>query len=139
MRIVTRAMVEHAALLCKSCAPVAIIVCVDDDLSVAQMIADVVRFLRHQPVVETSSLSAISKWLREPKLGAVLADYLMPQMDGLDVLEVFREARPKVRRILITAAPQEEPVRQAERDGLVQMVIAKPPSIGDIRVALSWL
>jgi thioredoxin reductase (NADPH) len=112
---------------------------VDDDLSVAQMVADVVRFLKHQPVVETSSLTAITKWLREPRVGAVLADYLMPQMDGLEMLEVFREARPDVRRLLITAAPQEEPVRQAERDGLVGMVIAKPPSIGDIRMALAWL
>lgn len=131
-------MVEHDALACNSLA-VAIIVCVDDDLSVARMIADVVRFLGHQPAVETSSLDTITKWLREPRVRAVLADYLMPQMDGLEVLEVFREARPEVRRLIITAAPQEEPVRQAEREGLAQMVISKPPSIGDIRMALGWL
>jgi CheY-like chemotaxis protein len=115
------------------------VLCLDDDESVARLISDVVAFLGHQPVVETSSLDAISSHLREPRVKAVLTDYMMPRMDGLEVLEVFRLERPDVRRVLITAAPNEELVRKAVRDGLAQMVIAKPPAIGDIKVALAWL
>lgn len=117
----------------------ALVLCLDDDESVAKLVADVVRFCQHTPVVEMSSIDAVSRHLRNADLLAVLADYMMPQMDGLEVLDVFRAERPDVRRVLITAAPTQEEVRRAEREGLVQMVIAKPPNISDIKLALAWL
>ena len=117
----------------------ALVLCIDDDPTVANLVAEVVKFCRHEPVMEHSSMDAIARWARDERLAAVLADYLMPRMDGLELLDVFREQRPMVRRVLITAAPTEEAVRRAEREGLVQMVIAKPPSISDVRQALLWL
>lgn len=117
----------------------ALVICLDDDESVAKLVAQVVEFCGHQAVVETNSLDAVNKHLRDPKVRAVLTDFMMPRLNGIDVLEAFRASRADVRRVLITAAPTEEDVRQAEREGLIQMVVAKPPSIGDIRLALAWL
>lgn len=117
----------------------ALVLCLDDDDSVARLVADVVEFCKHEPILETNALDAVSRWLREPQLKAVCTDYMMPRMDGIEVLALFQESRPDVRRVLITAAPQEEAVRAAERSQVVQLVIAKPPSIGDLRLALAWL
>ena len=117
----------------------AIVLCVDDDFVVANLVAEVVRFCHLEPAVETSSIDAIAKWVRDERLVAVLADYLMPKMDGIELLQVFREQRPSVRRVMITAAPGEAAVRRASTEGVVQMVISKPPTIPDIRMALMWL
>lgn len=117
-----------------------LVLCIDDDLTVARMVADVCRFAGHETVIETSSIDALTKWLHESRLQAVIADYMMPKLDGIEVLIVFRDTRPDVRRILITAAATElEAVRKAEADGTIQMTIAKPPTIGDIKLAVSWL
>jgi len=115
------------------------ILCVDDDETVARLIADIVEFCRHEPIVVTDSLAAITEFIGDPKIGAVLSDFMMPRMDGIEMLACWQERRPSVRRVLITAAPQEESVRKAEREGIVQLVVPKPPAIGDVRLALAWL
>lgn len=117
----------------------ALVICLDDDETVARLVADVVRFCKHEAVIETSSIEAISRHLRDARVKAVLTDYMMPKMDGIEFLEVWRDSRPDVRRMLLTAAPNESAVRKAEKEGVVQMVIAKPPSIGDIKLSLAWL
>lgn len=85
------------------------------------------------------SVASIGANIQDPNVKAVLCDLMMPRMDGIEVLEIWMEARPEVRRVLITAAPKEERIREALRSGIVQMVIEKPPNIGDIKFALAWL
>lgn len=115
------------------------VLCLDDDESVARLVAQVVEFCKHEPIVELSSLDAVAKHVHDQRVKAILCDYMMPKMNGIEVLVVFRDVRPDVRRVLITAAPGEPEVKAAEREGLVQMVLAKPPSISDIKYALGWL
>jgi DNA-binding NtrC family response regulator len=115
------------------------VLCVDDDESVARLMGEVVAFCGHEPITEMDAITAVTNHVHNPEIRAVLADYMMPKMDGLELLLVWQEQRPKVRRILITAAPHEEAVREAQRTGLVEMVIAKPPTIADIKMALAWL
>jgi len=115
------------------------VLCLDDDLTIARMIGDVVEFCGLVPVVEQDSIEATSTHLRDSAVRAVLVDYMMPRLDGITVLLMWQESRPDVRRVLITAAPQETEVREALRSGVAQMVISKPPSIADIKMALAWL
>lgn len=118
----------------------ALVLCIDDDLTIARMVADVCRFAGHNAVTETSSIDALSKWIHDQRVRAVITDLLMPKLDGIELLIVFRDTRPDVRRVLITAAPMElDNVRRAEADGTIQMTIAKPPTISDIQLAVSWL
>ena len=112
--------------------------CLDDDLVIARMVGDVVRFCGHEPIVEQDSVQALVKYLRAD-LGAVIADYMMPTIDGLELLASFEESSPNTRRVLLTAAPNEKSVLEAVQSGVVQMLIAKPPSINDIRTALAWM
>jgi CheY-like chemotaxis protein len=116
---------------------VASVLVLDDDVAIARMVADVVRFCGHEPVVETSSMDAATKLT--PTLGAVIVDYLMPHIDGIELLALAQERCPKARRILLTAAPQERPVREAVASGVVQLVVAKPPSLHELKYALGWL
>lgn len=111
---------------------------VDDDIAIARMVADIVEFLHHEPVIEVDSVSAVIKHVRGD-FGAVVSDLLMPRVSGIDLLTAFQQSNPTVRRILLTAAPGEREIREAQADGIVELLIAKPPQINDLRVALAWL
>lgn len=115
------------------------VLCIDDDDMVARLIAEVVEFCGFEPVLETDSMRAMTEHIRDKNIHAVLTDFMMPRFDGIEVLVMWQEQRPEVRRVLITAAPQEASVKEAGRSGVAQMVIAKPPSIADIKMALAWL
>lgn len=114
------------------------VLCVDDDESVARLVADVVSFCQHIPVVITDSISVMGL-IRDVAVKAALVDYMMPKLDGIELLTIIQESRPDIRRVLITAAPNEEPVRLAMKNGIVQMLVAKPPNIADIKLSLAWL
>lgn len=114
------------------------ILVIDDDISVAQLVADVVSFCKHMPIVVSDPLEAVLL-LGRTKFGAILTDYMMPRLDGIELLMIAQEAHPSVRRVLITAAPNEEQVKQNLHSGVVQLVIPKPPGIAEIRMALAWL
>lgn len=114
------------------------VLCLDDDLAIARMVADVVEFLGHDPVIETDSVAAIIHHARGD-FGAAIVDLLMPRVSGIDVLTAFAQSNPNVRRVLLTAAPNEREIAEAMRDGIVQMLLVKPPLIGDLRAALAWL
>ncbi len=115
------------------------VLCVDDDASVARLLAEVAEFCGHSALVETDPIDATTKHLMVQSVRAVLTDLMMPRLNGIEMLAIWQERRPDVRRVLVTAAPAEAEVREAVRSGLVQMVIAKPPSIADLKVALAWL
>lgn len=115
------------------------VLCIDDDEMVARLIAEVVEFCGFEPIKETDSMTAMVQHVRDSSICAVLTDYMMPRFDGVEVLVMWQEQRPEVRRVLITAAPHEQIVKEAGRSGVAQMVISKPPSIADIKMALAWL
>lgn len=115
----------------------ATVLVLDDDVAIAQMVADVVRFCGHEPLVETSSIDALVKLT--PSLGAAIVDYLMPRIDGIEVLATVQERCPKARRVLLTAAPTEKAVREAHAVGIIQLVISKPPTLHDLKYAMGWL
>lgn len=117
---------------------VKLVLCVDDDVAIAALVAEVVRFCKLEAEVHSDPIAAAAR-LRDPRIGAVLTDLMMPRLDGVELLSIAQEQRPDVRRVLITAAPNEEVVKEAVRAGVVQMVIAKPPGISDIKLALAWL
>lgn len=115
------------------------VLCLDDNEGIAYLVADVVEFCGHEPIIETEPMNAITDHIRDNRIQAVLTDLMMPRFTGIDVLIKWKERRSEVRRILITAAPAEQEVRDAVRSGIIQMVISKPPDIAGIHMALLWL
>jgi len=110
---------------------------VDDDPSVAMMLAEVVQFFGHESIVETDSLRAAQ--LVHSGWDALLSDYLMPGLSGVELCRIFREASPATRRVVVTAAPQEPTIRDALHEGIVQLILSKPTVLADVKQALMWL
>lgn len=122
-----------------------LVLCLDDDVVIAKMVADVVRFcafeqgIELEPVVETDAVRAIIEHARNPDFAVAIVDLLMPRVNGVDVLAAFSEHNPRCRRVLLTAAPNEAVVREGQREQVIQRVIVKPPQLHELRSAIDWL
>ena len=86
------------------------IVTVDDDPAVSRAVARDMRrqYGDHYRVVRASSGGEALEALREIKLrgdqvAVLLADYRMPQMNGIEFLEAAMDLFPSARRVLLTA------------------------------------
>lgn len=113
------------------------VLCVDDEQSIVDHLCAVVRLYGLSPVPSTDALQALGE-IVDPSILVVLADFMMPGMNGIELLAQVRRLRPDVRRVLFTAAPHDDAVLAAVQDGTVTEVIAKPPTIADFHNALTW-
>lgn len=98
---------------------------VDDDYGVVQLVE---LQLERAGFVVTPCLDPMDA-LARVELGDIdvlVTDWMMPGFSGLELLEVLRQKHPHAGRVLLTAAPQESEVRQAQADGLVQQLVPKP-------------
>lgn len=67
----------------------------------------------------------------------VIADYLMPEMDGLRFLEAFRQLQPDAMRILFTGFADKEMLVRAVNDSEIYGFIAKPWSSHELKGMVS--
>lgn len=111
---------------------------VDDDRVTLRALCRIVEFCGHEPVPESDSVTAANAYFLDVRVKAVLTDYMMPRMDGLDLLSVWQDVRPQVRRLLVTASSVSE-LHEACRTGVAQMILTKPLSLSDMKAALAWL
>lgn len=110
---------------------------VEDDPAVARMLAEVVEHLGHDAFIELDSLLAIQRVNED--WAVLLTDFMMPRLDGIELCTAFMDSGATARRVLVTAAPGEQTVRDATRAGIVQMVLSKPTTLSDVKQALLWL
>jgi len=75
---------------------------VDDEPNI---ISSLERQLRHESysIYSANSGKAGLKFLKENDIGVVISDLMMPEMDGIAFLEIVRQIKPDVVRILLTA------------------------------------
>jgi thioredoxin reductase (NADPH) len=110
-----------------------ILLTVDDDPSVSRAVARDLRrrYGRDYRVIRASSGADALGALREIKLrgdpvAAILADYRMPQMDGIDFLEQAMDLFPHARRALLTAYADTDAAIQAINVVDVDHYLLKP-------------
>jgi DNA-binding NtrC family response regulator len=72
-------------------------------------------------------------FLRTHEVDAVVSDYNMPRMNGLDMLTQVRIMRPEVLRILITARADVHLAVRALNEGAVHRFLMKPWDHIDLR------
>jgi DNA-binding response OmpR family regulator len=75
----------------------------------------------------TSAEDALKMVLKEP-YDAIIMDLMMPEMDGFKALKLFKETRPDVPIILLTANVTEEKCIEAIKLGAMD-VIEKPADL----------
>lgn len=97
---------------------------VDDEIQITSMIE---KYLKrngdYSVVVYNNPVSALSGLAKDTDV--VLLDIMMPQMNGLEVLEKLREKYPSVNVIMMTAYSTLDKVLEAHRQG-AEDYIMKP-------------
>lgn len=79
-------------------------------------------------VDEAASAVQAVALLRAHAYDAILADYYMAWMDGIELLEIARKEQPAARRILVTGRERdlaEEGAHRAEIHGFVQKPVSR--------------
>jgi CheY-like chemotaxis protein len=71
--------------------------------------------------------------LRKHQIDAIVADYNMPRMNGLDFLQQVRITRPNVLRILLTARADVHLAVRALNEGALHRFLLKPWDHFDLR------
>ena len=109
------------------------ILTVDDDPSVSRAIARDLRrrYGEHYRIIRASSAAEALEALREIKLrggrvAVMLADYRMPQMNGIEFLEQAMDLFPNARRALLTAYADTDAAIQAINVVDVDHYLLKP-------------
>lgn len=113
------------------------ILVIDDDPSVAQMIAEAVRSFGHEALVALDGTEGLDVLEATPVHGVFL-DLVMPGLGGLDVLTRIRNLYPKVPVVILSAHAGDEETREALALGASE-VITKPAGLAQFTDVLSRL
>lgn len=105
---------------------------VDDDPSITEVLKRVIESMGHPVTVHTDPLLAAA----ETDFDLVLTDFMMPNLNGVQLLGVLRAKRPDAVRLMITAANDFKVAIEAVNRGEVFRIIGKPWQLHDLRFGL---
>jgi DNA-binding NtrC family response regulator len=100
---------------------------VDDEKDFLDIMAERMQARGMDVSTATSAADAL-EMVRTESYDAVIMDMIMPEMDGLKALKLFKESRPEVSIILLSANVPEEKCIEAIKLGAMD-VIEKPADI----------
>jgi len=100
---------------------------VDDEKDFLEIMAERLAARGLEVSTATSAIDALDRVLAET-YDAVIMDWMMPEMDGLRALKLFKQSRPDVSVILLTANVPEEKCIEAIELGALD-VIEKPADL----------
>ncbi|HYB70032.1 MAG TPA: response regulator [Candidatus Bathyarchaeia archaeon] len=110
---------------------------IDDDPSVAEMIAEAVRSVGHEAVVALDGTEGL-RLLESNGVQGVFLDLVMPGLGGLAVLTRIRGRFPHVPVVILSAHAGDEETREAMALGASE-VIMKPAGLAQFTDVLSRL
>ena len=100
---------------------------VDDEKDFLDIMAERMDARGMEVSTATSAENAL-KMVQKEAYDAVIMDLMMPEMDGFKALKLFKEARPEVAIILLTANVPQEKCIEAIKLGAME-VIEKPADL----------
>ncbi|HJW57599.1 MAG TPA: ATPase, T2SS/T4P/T4SS family [Burkholderiaceae bacterium] len=112
------------------------ILLVDDEPNVLSALRRVFRQENYEIVCCTDPVDALAR-LRNEIFHVVITDYMMPKMNGGDLLRQARTVRPDMIRIMLTGHADVNAVVSAVKTGAVYKFILKPWNDDDLRVTLA--
>ncbi len=102
------------------------VVVVDDDPLVTSSLSSFLSLeMEIEPVIFNESPRA-ADYIRENEVDLVISDFLMPDMDGIQLLGAARDAWPEAPRILLTGYADKENAIKAINEVRVFQYIEKP-------------
>ena len=113
------------------------ILVIDDDPSVAEMIAEAIRTFGHEALVALDGAEGLLV-LESTAVQGVFLDLVMPGLGGLAVLTRIRSRYPHVPVVILSAHAGDEETREAMALGASE-VIMKPAGLAQFTEVLSRL
>jgi CheY-like chemotaxis protein len=113
------------------------ILVIDDDPSVAEMIAEAIRTFGHEALVALDGAEGLGV-LESTAVQGVFLDIVMPGLGGLAVLTRIRNRYPHVPVVILSAHAGDEETREAMALGASE-VILKPAGLAQFTEVLSRL
>lgn len=106
---------------------------VDDDLAALELIGQTLKSLETEPKCVQSSQAA-AELIEKEKFDGIFLDWLMPELDGLEVARRIRQSKSnrKVPLIMLTSNTEPEAMEKAFRVG-VNFFLTKPVTVAKIR------
>ncbi|MBK6630972.1 MAG: Flp pilus assembly complex ATPase component TadA [Betaproteobacteria bacterium] len=112
------------------------ILLVDDEPNILRALRRVFRQENYEVVTAASGPEALGL-LREEPFHVVIADFMMPVMNGGELLRQVRQLRPETIRIMLTGHADVNAVMGAMKAGAVYKFILKPWNDDDLRVTMA--
>jgi len=103
------------------------IVIVDDEMVNLLLLEDIIKSEGYENISTFSSSSEVLKYIQDNKIDALITDFNMPQMDGIELLEKVKELYPDLVSIMITADNNNEMMHRALQVGVTDFLL-KPIS-----------
>lgn len=112
-----------------------VVLVVDDEKDHADAMAEGLRRAGHDVLVAYGGNEAIER-VREQRIDVILTDLMMPDVDGLAVLDAARTGSPGTEVILVTAHSSVDTCRRALQRGAYDYV-EKPVDLDELRTVTS--
>jgi DNA-binding NtrC family response regulator len=114
---------------------VARILVVDDEDSVRRVLERFLSSIGHDAIMASSGEEALEKIQEEPAI--VLLDYLMPEVNGIEVLEKIKEISPSTDVIMVTGVGGHEVGMESFEQGAFEFV-TKPIDLARLKFLLDF-
>ena len=111
------------------------ILVVDDEPSMLRYLQTVLEAESYHVQAVRSGIEAVARIHKEPAPDLVLLDVVMPEVDGLQTLELLQQARPGIKVVMLSCNTEPRKVVQAIRQGAVDY-LTKPFQIQDLEKVL---
>jgi putative nucleotidyltransferase with HDIG domain len=102
---------------------------VDDDESIVRQLTRVLESMGFEVAAYTDPREA----LKERRFDVVLTDYMMPHLNGAELLEQLRVTNPHAVRLLLTAANDFKVAAEAINRGEIFRLLSKPWQLADLK------
>jgi DNA-binding NtrC family response regulator len=103
---------------------------VDDEVEFLEIMAERLR-ARNMTVTTTTSATEALSLITTESYDAVIMDFMMPEMDGLEALKSIKEKKPEMQIILLTGHATVQKGVEAMKAGALD-VVEKPADLDDL-------
>ncbi|HEY5717952.1 MAG TPA: ATPase, T2SS/T4P/T4SS family [Motiliproteus sp.] len=112
------------------------ILIVDDEPNVLKALQRVFRQENYDVILANSAAQALAQLAQKPAQ-VVISDFMMPEMNGGELLKRVKARYPETIRIMLTGHADTDAVMMAVNEGAVYKFILKPWHDDDLRVTVS--
>jgi putative nucleotidyltransferase with HDIG domain len=104
------------------------IMVVDDDALILQALTRILQAEGYEVVSHNDPLKAAE----EQSFAVVITDFMMPNMNGIELLGLLKKSNPNAVRLMLTAAADFKVASDAVNRGEVYRILAKPWSLAEL-------